>query len=46
MDLLHTLHQNPEASFSQLLGERMSEPGVAAGEQKDELDDFLAEFEL
>ncbi|AZS15752.1 ATP-binding protein [Paenibacillus lutimineralis] len=46
MDLLHTLHQNPEASFSQLLGERRTEHTAGAGEQKDELDDFLAEFEL
>jgi hypothetical protein len=45
MDLLHTLHQNPEASFDQLLGERMVAP--AAGDQEqDDLDDFLAEFEL
>ncbi|MDR9854950.1 ATP-binding protein [Paenibacillus sp. VCA1] len=45
MDLLHTLHQNPEVSFGQLLGERMAEP-AAAGREQDDLDDFLAEFEL
>ncbi|GIP26927.1 biotin carboxylase [Paenibacillus sp. J23TS9] len=45
MDLLHTLHQNPEASFSQLLGERMASP-ASAGKEQDEVDDFLAEFEL
>ncbi|MEC0242418.1 ATP-binding protein [Paenibacillus dokdonensis] len=45
MDLLHTLHQNPEASFSQLLGERMASPASADKEQ-DDVDDFLAEFEL
>jgi len=45
MDLLHTLHQNPEASFGGLLGERMAAP-AAAGREQDDLDDFLAEFEL
>lgn len=45
MDLLHTLHQNPDASFSRLLGERMAAP-AAAGREQDDLDDFLAEFEL
>ena len=45
MDLLHTLHQNPEASFGMLLGERMAAP-AAADQEKDDLDDFLAEFEL
>lgn len=45
MDLLHTLHQNPEASFGKLLGERMAAP-AAADQEKDDLDDFLAEFEL
>lgn len=45
MDLLHTLHQNPGASFSQLLGERMASPASADKEQ-DDVDDFLAEFEL
>ncbi len=45
MDLLHTLHQNPDASFGKLLGERMAAP-AAAGREQDDLDDFLAEFEL
>lgn len=45
MDLLHTLHQNPDASFGRLLGERMAAPAAACREQ-DDLDDFLAEFEL
>lgn len=45
MDLLHTLHQNPDATFAQLLGERMAAP-AAADQEKDDLDDFLAEFEL
>ncbi|BFH63275.1 ATP-binding protein [Paenibacillus azoreducens] len=45
MDLLHTLHQNPQVSFNQLLGERMAAP-AAADQEQDDLDDFLAEFEL
>ncbi|WIV17543.1 ATP-binding protein [Paenibacillus polygoni] len=50
MDLLHTLHQHPEATFEGLLGEKEA---VFAGSQKvnpsrdkDELDDLFTEFEL
>lgn len=50
MDLLHTLHQHPEATFEGLLGEKEA---VFAGSQKvnpsrdkDELDDLFSEFEL
>ncbi|MDT0122672.1 ATP-binding protein [Paenibacillus sp. RRE4] len=52
MDVLHTLHQNPDVTYEQLLGERaaLSNDSVrgATGSRKesDELDDFLAEFEL
>lgn len=51
MDVLHTLHQNPEVTYAQLLGERAAEPqdggkGTAASSAPDEMDDFLAEFEL
>ncbi|WP_025689817.1 ATP-binding protein [Paenibacillus zanthoxyli] len=43
MDLLHTLHGNPEASFTSLVGERSGK----SDEGKDpSLDDLLAEFEL
>lgn len=43
MDLLHTLRQNPEASFEQLVGEHQVKPAEA---DPDEVDGFLAEFEL
>ncbi len=43
MDLLHTLHQNPEVSFAQLVGERSVAP---AESDPDEVNDFLSEFEL
>ncbi|MCM3698840.1 ATP-binding protein [Paenibacillus macerans] len=43
MDLLHTLRQNPEASFEQLVGEHRVKPAEA---DPDEVDGFLAEFEL
>ncbi|MGM1023721.1 MAG: ATP-binding protein [Bacillota bacterium] len=43
MDLLHTLHQNPEVSFAQLVGERTIAP---AESDPDEVNDFLSEFEL
>nr|WP_154893398.1 ATP-binding protein [Paenibacillus xylanexedens] len=51
MDVLHTLHQNPEVTYAQLLGERAAEPqdggkGTSASSAPDEMDDFLAEFEL
>lgn len=45
MDLLHTLHQNPEATFEQLVGERQVKPAESNPEDN-EVDDFLAEFEL
>lgn len=43
MDLLHTLHQNPETTFQQLVGERSFQP---AESDPDEVSGFLAEFEL
>ncbi|MOA51674.1 hypothetical protein D3C78_1748530 [compost metagenome] len=43
MDILHTLHQNPEASFEQIVGEQGVKPDEA---DHDEMDDFLTEFEL
>ncbi|GAB6989958.1 ATP-binding protein [Paenibacillus pini] len=43
MDVMHTLHQNPEASYDQVLGDREVKP---ADTDSDEMDDFLAEFEL
>lgn len=43
MDILHTLHQNQEASFEQLVGEQSGIPDEA---NRDEVDDFLTEFEL
>ncbi|MEW4428723.1 ATP-binding protein [Paenibacillus pabuli] len=51
MDVLHTLHQNPEVTYAQLLGERAAGPqdggkGKTASTAPDEMDDFLAEFEL
>lgn len=51
MDVLHTLHQNPEVTYAQLLGERAVGPqdggkGTEASSAPDEMDDFLAEFEL
>ncbi|MBE7678941.1 ATP-binding protein [Paenibacillus sp. P13VS] len=51
MDVLHTLHQNPEVTYAQLLGERAVGPqdggkGTEACSAPDEMDDFLAEFEL
>ncbi|AZK47916.1 ATP-binding protein [Paenibacillus lentus] len=50
MDMLHMLHQYKGLSFEELMGEREQEyaasvRGRKSGE-KDELDDFLAEFEL
>lgn len=51
MDVLHTLHQNPEVTYAQLLGERAAIPQETgkradASANTDDLDDFLAEFEL
>ncbi|SLJ95547.1 MULTISPECIES: ATP-binding protein [unclassified Paenibacillus] len=51
MDVLHTLHQNPEVAYVQLLGERAVKPqeagkGTDSSSSADDLDDFLAEFEL
>lgn len=51
MDVLHTLHQNPEVTYAQLLGERAAGSqdggkGNASSSAPDEMDDFLAEFEL
>ncbi|WHX50965.1 ATP-binding protein [Paenibacillus woosongensis] len=50
MDVLHMLHQHKELSFAELLGEREREHAASTGDRKDgakdELDDFLAEFEL
>ncbi|WP_018750781.1 ATP-binding protein [Paenibacillus sanguinis] len=52
MDVLHVLHQHPELTFEQLLGEREQEYAALSGrkdknkDSNDELDDFLAEFEL
>lgn len=51
MDVLHTLHQNPEVTYTQLLGQRVAKPqetgkGTDASANTDDLDDFLAEFEL
>lgn len=50
MDVLHMLHQHQELSFAELLGEREREHAAGTGDRKDgaknELDDFLAEFEL
>ncbi|AJS60970.1 ATP-binding protein [Paenibacillus sp. IHBB 10380] len=43
MDLLNTLYQNPEKSFDDLIGERTI---LSATEHPDEVNDFLAEFEL
>jgi len=43
LDLLHTLHQHPDSNFEVLLGERHVQPAAA---DPDEVDDFLAEFEL
>lgn len=43
MDLLHTLHQHPEITFEQLVGEKTAKP---AETEQNELDGFLAEFEL
>ncbi|MUG43544.1 ATP-binding protein [Paenibacillus woosongensis] len=50
MDVLHMLYQHKELSFAELLGEREREHAAGTGDRKDgaqdELDDFLAEFEL
>lgn len=53
MDVLHVLHQHPELNYEQLMGEREQEYEASGGrknQQKDaatdEMDDFLAEFEL
>lgn len=53
MDVLHVLHQHPELDYEQLMGEREQEYEASGGrknQQKDastdEMDDFLAEFEL
>lgn len=49
MDMLHTLHQHPTTSFEELLGEKELEMQTTSSkEQKpdDQLDDFLAEFDL
>ncbi|MNI96922.1 hypothetical protein D3C73_1554720 [compost metagenome] len=50
MDVLHMLHQHKELTFEELMGEREQEY-LASGSSgnsgsKDELDDFLAEFDL
>ena len=44
MDLLHTLHQYPDQSFEKLIGEHHVKP--AQQNPDDDVDDFLAEFEL
>lgn len=44
MDLLNTLHQNPEKTYEDLLGER--DIATTATVEADDVDDFLAEFEL
>ncbi|MMZ68206.1 hypothetical protein D1872_308600 [compost metagenome] len=51
MDVLHTLHQNPHVNYAELLGERAAKAGNAgqgtnAESDRDDMDDFLAEFEL
>ncbi|GGH27468.1 ATP-binding protein [Paenibacillus segetis] len=50
MDVLHMLHQHTELMFEDLMGEREQEytaSGARANnDTNDELDDFLAEFEL
>ncbi|EES74934.1 MULTISPECIES: ATP-binding protein [Paenibacillus] len=52
MDVLHLMHQQPELSFEELMGEREQEYAASANQGDknkggtDELDDFLAEFEL
>ncbi|KAA9004181.1 biotin carboxylase [Paenibacillus spiritus] len=50
LDLLHTLHEHPERSFEQLVGETAGRSAAATAasseEPADELDGFLAEFEL
>ncbi|GAA0133990.1 ATP-binding protein [Paenibacillus sp. YSY-4.3] len=50
MDVLHMLHQHEELTFKELLDEREREYAASADHRKsgtkDELDDFLAEFEL
>ncbi|MNJ36423.1 hypothetical protein D3C77_312090 [compost metagenome] len=50
IDVLHILHQHEGLSFEELLGEREREHVANNGSRKaganDELDDFLAEFEL
>ncbi|MDO7905656.1 ATP-binding protein [Paenibacillus sp. JX-17] len=50
MDVLHTMHQNPGVTFEQLLGEQPTgTSGTGSGDnpgERDDLDDFLAEFEL
>ncbi|MEN1984585.1 ATP-binding protein [Paenibacillus hubeiensis] len=51
MDVLHTLHQNPHVNYAELLGERGAKAGNAgqgtnAESDRDDMDDFLAEFEL
>lgn len=50
MDLLHTLHQHPEATFEGLLGEKEVQSThthkVNLSSGKDDLDDLFSEFEL
>ena len=52
MDVLHLMHQQPELSFEELMGERDQEYAASMSQGakdkggSDELDDFLAEFEL
>lgn len=50
MDVLHMLHQHEGLSFEELMGEREQEYAASVNDRKsgakDELDDFLAEFEL
>ena len=49
MDLSHTPHQHPEATFEESLGERAAPRPQGKGPNdaaSDDLDDLLAEFEL
>lgn len=50
MDLLHTLHQHPNTTFEELLGEKESNAAVTVKNQSssknDDLDDLFSEFEL
>lgn len=50
MDLLHTLHQHPQATFEGLLGDKEAQSIPThkgnASANKDDLDDLFSEFEL